>query len=193
MDTKIIPRIKPTHWDEAASLCASTIDINYKAAADAHPSFAPETPDGGWLALLREEFDWLETNWYSRDQADLGSEGDLSEVWWISLAATTMRTASDHFVWEEGALTAHSVLPLLRSKQEDYGYENINRFGRVGLIVRIHDKIARIENLVEKGSLPINESLKDSFVDLVGYCIIALMVEHDIWNLPLRPQDSVIA
>jgi hypothetical protein len=73
---------------------------------------------------------------------------------------------------------------VLLSKQEDYGPTNISRApgGPLnGLRVRMFDKIARINNLIDEGKTPENESLRDSFLDLANYGIIALMVLDGVW------------
>jgi hypothetical protein len=73
---------------------------------------------------------------------------------------------------------------VLISKQEDYGPLNISRApgGALnGLRVRMYDKIARINNLIDTGADPKNESLRDSFLDLANYGIIALMVLDGTW------------
>jgi hypothetical protein len=76
---------------------------------------------------------------------------------------------------------------------EDYGHNNIQRFGLDGLIVRIHDKIARLENLTERDSgSPNHESINDTFTDIVGYCIIGWQVMLNCWLLPLRENDETL-
>jgi len=73
---------------------------------------------------------------------------------------------------------------LLISKHHDYGPLNIARSpgGPInGLRVRMWDKIARINNLVDSKVNPSNESLRDSFVDLLNYSAIALMVLDGNW------------
>ena len=75
---------------------------------------------------------------------------------------------------------------FLASKQHDYGSENINKFGYEGLKVRMWDKIARINNLLERGSKASNESLKDSYLDLFGYCVLFFMLKNGTFDLPLE-------
>lgn len=73
---------------------------------------------------------------------------------------------------------------LLIRKHRDYGPKNIAQSpgGALnGLRVRIHDKLARINNLVDSGKDPENESLRDSFIDLANYAMIALMVLDGNW------------
>lgn len=74
---------------------------------------------------------------------------------------------------------------LLIKKQKDYGPKNIaNAPGGPlnGLRVRIFDKISRINHLIDTGATPENESLRDSFMDLANYGIIALMVLDGEWE-----------
>jgi hypothetical protein len=73
---------------------------------------------------------------------------------------------------------------LLLSKHKDYGPTNISRSpgGPLnGLRVRMHDKTARINHLIDSGATPENESLRDSFLDLLNYSAIALMVIDGNW------------
>lgn len=73
---------------------------------------------------------------------------------------------------------------LLLSKHKDYGPTNISLSpgGPLnGLRVRMHDKTARINHLIDSGATPENESLRDSFIDLLNYSAIALMVLDGNW------------
>jgi hypothetical protein len=77
------------------------------------------------------------------------------------------------------------LMSVLLAKHKDYGPRNIADApgGALnGLRVRIHDKIARINNLIDKNSKPQYESLEDSFKDLANYAIIALLVLRDKWD-----------
>jgi len=73
---------------------------------------------------------------------------------------------------------------LLVRKHHDYGPKNIAHSpgGPLnGLRVRMWDKIARINNLLDSGVAPSNESLRDSFLDLLNYSAIAMMVLDGVW------------
>ena len=78
------------------------------------------------------------------------------------------------------------VTDVLVKKQRDYGPENIRRFGRQGILIRMHDKIARLENLLATGATPNNESIADTFLDIIGYSAIGIMWESGTFLLPLR-------
>jgi hypothetical protein len=84
-------------------------------------------------------------------------------------------------VWE----MTDALAELLIKKHKDYGPKNISDApgGALnGLRVRIHDKTARINNLVDLKVSPQNESLEDSFMDLANYAIIGLMVLKGKWD-----------
>ena len=73
---------------------------------------------------------------------------------------------------------------LLLRKHKDYGPTNISLSpgGPLnGLRVRMHDKTARINHLIDSGATPEKESLRDSFLDLLNYSAIALLVLDGKW------------
>ena len=82
--------------------------------------------------------------------------------------------------------TFNELQELLIKKHLDYGPKNISQSpgGPInGLRVRLHDKLARINNLVDKQvSNPQYESLEDSFKDMANYAIIGLLVLRDKWD-----------
>jgi hypothetical protein len=79
------------------------------------------------------------------------------------------------------------VLNVLVSKQKDYGPNNIARFGTAGILIRIHDKLARFKNLLSKSNNDFNtavsinsvqdETIVDTLIDIIGYSIVAMMWE----------------
>ncbi|CAB4148964.1 Clostridium phage phiCTP1, Gp74 [uncultured Caudovirales phage] len=80
--------------------------------------------------------------------------------------------------------TAQGNVDLLLKKHLDYGPKNISQSpgGPLnGLRVRMHDKMARINHLIDSGATPENESLADSFMDLANYAIIAQLVLAGEW------------
>jgi hypothetical protein len=51
----------------------------------------------------------------------------------------------------------------------------------------MHDKLARINNLVDTGADPQHESIEDSFKDMANYAIIGLLVLRGQWDEDIRP------
>ncbi len=76
------------------------------------------------------------------------------------------------------------------SKQKDYGPENISKFGMWGIIVRLHDKIARLDNLLSTKRSGFNsvagETIYDTLMDIVGYSTVALLWTNNWFRLPLE-------
>ena len=83
---------------------------------------------------------------------------------------------------------------LFCKKQMDYGPSNIamgtslntpeeKRLSKIGLIVRINDKVQRLINLVVKNNREAqNEPTIDAFKDLSCYGIIAQIVKNGKWG-----------
>jgi hypothetical protein len=101
------------------------------------------------------------------------------------------RDARDTITSREDSLAPHlyslteELNELLLSKHRDYGPRNISDApgGALnGLRVRMHDKLARINNLVDNDASPEHESLEDSFKDMANYAIIGLLVLRDKWD-----------
>lgn len=85
-----------------------------------------------------------------------------------------------------GEWNAEAMGRLLVSKQHDYGHQNILMFGHTGIAIRMCDKVARLFTLTESETEAQNESLIDSWRDLVGYAVIALMLWNNTFTLELR-------
>jgi hypothetical protein len=93
------------------------------------------------------------------------------------------KAKTDQFVTDVWAVL-DAAGNLLIKKHHDYGPKNIalSPGGPLnGLRVRMWDKVARINNLLDSGVKPSNESLRDSFIDLLNYSAIAMMVLDGTW------------
>ena len=101
----------------------------------------------------------------------------------------TSKALDDKFISDVWAIL-DSAGNLLIRKHHDYGPKNIAHSpgGALnGLRVRMWDKVARINNLLDSKVSPSNESLRDSFLDLLNYSAIAMMVLDKPW--PELPND----
>jgi len=106
-----------------------------------------------------------------------------AEVWTLTEKAYKLLDDTDNFEFDVMDI-ADELASLLLKKHKDYGPKNISHSpgGALnGLRVRMHDKIARINHLIDSGSSPENESLEDSFKDLANYSIITMMVLRGKW------------
>ena len=74
---------------------------------------------------------------------------------------------------------------VLVKKHADYGPMNISGApggAMNGLRVRMYDKLARLNNLVDTGDTPNYESIEDTLIDLANYAIIGLLVQRGQWE-----------
>jgi len=71
------------------------------------------------------------------------------------------------------------------SKNNDYGSENILKFGIIGIIVRLGDKIARYKNLTTNKNTQQkvkDETIKDTLMDIVNYATYGEMLSNNVWD-----------
>ena len=161
-----------TYWDDAAM-----------AAVDAIFATTTEPMELGRerkVAQLRSDLDRFIDRAFETD----GMTSTEVTAAWATLGADAVEISR----LRSKPLLLTEVTPTLIRKQRDYGHENIRRFGRRGLLVRIHDKVARLENLVGKTNKPNHESIDDTLLDVVGYSAIGMMWENDVFLLPLAPE-----
>ena len=108
---------------------------------------------------------------------------DRLQGWDDNLSADARKKINDEFIQDVWRIL-DTAGNLLISKHHDYGPKNIAHSpgGPLnGLRVRMWDKVARINNLIDSNVAPSNESLRDSFLDLLNYSAIAMMVLDETW------------
>ena len=68
------------------------------------------------------------------------------------------------------------ALLLFKNKNKDYG-DSFARFGSIGVIVRLQDKIGRLIN-IDKNNITCvdDETLRDTLIDLHNYSAMAIML-----------------
>jgi hypothetical protein len=162
---------KPTTWQEAAEKELDVLDSNI-AVLDYHHS-----------ADMVEELSIR-----ARYIGDLVRRGvEDTEQWYRHLAYMLMAcgniAARKMYCLRKWDM--NEMLDLLASKQHDYGHGNITAFGLLGVAVRMSDKIARLENLVKRDDDAVNEPLLDTYMDIVGYAVIAGMLLNNTFELEL--------
>lgn len=72
---------------------------------------------------------------------------------------------------------------LWKKKQRSYGPHNIGAFGSRGCLIRANDKIQRLRRhyfLNTDVSLS-NETIEDTWLDLLGYALMGLVCERGQW------------
>ena len=167
----------PKDWADAARRCV------YKILS--HPF---KTWDR--VSELRDHIDYMIDELGPESNKEI-SKNVAAEYWTLfgsigSAAAVRADSFPDFIKNDAGVLELiDQISSILVRKQRDYGHTNIARFGRAGLLVRCHDKVARLENLLGAGRAPENETVVDNFMDVIGYAAIGIMWENDWFLLPL--------
>jgi hypothetical protein len=170
---KIVKPIKEMEidsWDEAAYWCLCNMYV----------------ADGRNLKISKpfDEHEKSISNWVLGLQEGKYSKDDISLVVDIMKNAGEMAIAA--ILRKNIPFYVDEMTELLCRKQHDYGHENINNFGVLGLAIRMCDKFARIKNLEKRGADGKNESLHDSYLDVVGYATIAMMYYDGTFQLKLE-------
>lgn len=98
--------------------------------------------------------------------------------------------------WILADLNGPDMEDLLARKQHDYGHQNImnppdGMDPADAVRVRLWDKLARLRNLAGKDPQVVGETLTDTYMDIVGYCVILMMLRDDSFTLPLRGETTV--
>ena len=67
-------------------------------------------------------------------------------------------------------------LALFEKKNKDYG-DAFATYGPVGVLVRIGDKLSRLQSISKSGVQMVNdESIRDTLIDLHNYAAMAIML-----------------
>ena len=67
------------------------------------------------------------------------------------------------------------LLIMFLQKHSDYGKGNILSGKELGIAFRIGEKAERLKNLLTSGSIPTNESIEETFVDIAVYAVIGVL------------------
>ena len=68
------------------------------------------------------------------------------------------------------------ALNLFKRKNQDYG-DSFARYGPIGVVVRLGDKIERLSSITRTGITMVNdESVRDTLIDLHNYAAMAIML-----------------
>ena len=160
MDTDIRKRIPMANtWEQAASQWVNHISQSKIASTDLAESLV------GSRDMMR----------------DCVVNDDVpSSRLFIMVAELCVNELRKQRVWDSGEMVS-----LLCKKQHDYGHGNINSFGMYGIVVRLSDKVERYVNLMGRQSVAMNEPITDTLLDIVGYCVIAVMFNEGSFQLQL--------
>ena len=77
-----------------------------------------------------------------------------------------------------------NIRETLISKRRAYGPGNLTRFGPIGIVIRMSDKIDRLTNRYNSNEDSVggmdNDTVSDSWMDIAGYAILGLSLHEDV-------------
>lgn len=84
----------------------------------------------------------------------------------------------------------------LIKKNKDYGSsfdKSVDKFGIIYLAIELDKKINRYVNLIETGNIPTYESVKDTLLDIAGYCILGLTyMNENYFDIKKKSESKLI-
>lgn len=170
------PIDQPTTWNAASFQAVDTIILHLYRFGNWSQDFKK----------IRECFDAYELespDLHSLSGFWINAKGQMDEEkFWTALGAQALGWGKR----QDYDISSNELHETLCRKQRDYGHQNIARFGMTGLIIRCHDKIARLENLLINNTVPGNESIYDTVMDIAGYSAIGIMWARKEFLLPLE-------
>lgn len=172
--------IQPGNWESAAALVVNEIASRSKEHSIAKNKNESEIND-----FTQINFDEIVDLTFHTKEVD---PEFLEEMFFnlaiaglhgYSLVAKDSRKASAAFVY-------HTVV----GKQKMYGHGNIARFEIPGIVIRMNDKLERLKNLRGFDGPVLFEPVKDTWLDICGYSIIAIMWTRGWFLLDMKNQDT---
>ena len=137
---------------------------------------------------------------YTSTQRDLEDSIQIHQAWFMLASHSAISLFNrlledpEYSKFVNTMMNKSLVTATVIKKQHDYGPENIAKFGMWGLIVRLHDKIARLDNLLStkrKGFNSVSdETIYDTLLDIVGYSTVAMLWINNWFLLPMKADKS---
>ena len=72
----------------------------------------------------------------------------------------------------------NSMIQTYQAKNQDYGNsfeKSLDKFGLIASVIRLNDKMSRIESLSRTEAKVIDESIEDTLLDLANYSVMTII------------------
>lgn len=128
--------------------------------------------DGSTQALTIEEaqLEWLAARQKVVPSVEIGIANDAAKYGPVSPRRLELYRLHERLCKE--------ALDLMYQKNHDYAndadpYRNFRMFGLLGIVIRLGDKLARLQSFLENGSLAVqDEQIEDTLKDIINYSVI---------------------
>lgn len=167
---------KPRDWNTAALI---SLDAMYDMSGSPDFSLLPDS--AACHEIIVQEFeDVVESLFHSESKP----EDDILQEQFFDIAVAALIG----YAYETQVSTKRAgkhVLQTVIGKQRMYGHGNIARFGIPGIAIRLNDKLERLKNLQKHDGPVLFEPIHDTWLDICGYSVIAIMWLNDWFMLEL--------
>ena len=172
----IVTKTNPTTWNEASEIVVSEMMLNATSFVVTGINLTEERQ-----VFILETFEKLINDVFKSEvpQDEQGLDSMWTAIAWSGLIGYANETKVS--VEEAGM----HVLKTVIGKQRMYGHGNISRFGMPGLVIRLNDKLERLKNIQKHDGPVLFEPLNDTWLDICGYSVIAIMWLNDWFMLEL--------
>lgn len=160
------PNMKPTTWEQAAS--HAILHLRMVAATNLIAPINQSRIEQGKKIM------WSRASMKTKQE----KIGDLL----IDLAADAY-----DYLKNTSPSTLDVVHTTLVDRHHKYGPNNIREFEQIGLLVRMSDKLARLDHNREDFA---DDTYLDAYIDLIGDGAIAVMLKHGTFYLPIGDNDA---
>jgi hypothetical protein len=99
---------------------------------------------------------------------------------------------------EEFETLAKKMVATVRAKNNDYAgkrdpFKNFRRHGEYGIVVRMDDKIARLDSFFNPkegvDQMVGNETIEDTALDLANYALLLVLTHREVAGLYKEPKE----
>lgn len=171
---------QPKNWQTAASI---VLDSTFDLAATSAVANCPDNI--ACFDAICREFDYI---------VDAVFHGDGYETEAIAENIGDIAAYALHGYAEVSGVTkamaVNYCFDTIIGKQKMYGQRNIARFGLPGIVIRLNDKIERLKNLQQHDGPVVFEPIQDTWLDIVGYSVIAIMWINDWFELEMKKDST---
>ena len=170
----------PAHWEDGATIVGMSF---YDLWLDEDAFNFPD--EHAALAFAEDQLNELKALYFTPGQPPPRPDEEATVS---HLFANIGAAAFDAYVATGGdspTKAMRTILSTIADKQAMYGHNNIAAFGLSGVVIRCWDKVQRLHNLQSHDGPVLFEPERDSWLDLVGYSVIALMWVNDWFMLEL--------
>lgn len=102
------------------------------------------------------------------------------------MSMMTVNKKSEMMETEKFCSILEEMRDVFIQKNSDYGnsfVDSVREFGQVVAVARVNDKLNRLKKMVKGDRINIkSESMRDNFLDIANYCVLALIAMEDEVN-----------